>query len=82
MACPPGPDSFARMSSASLPVLRGQRIILRPPRDEDFQARLRLGTDAEIFRMYGGSQMDVRPMTEKAAKRWVRRLLNYEYAWT
>ena len=69
------------MSNASLPVLRGKRVLLRPPREEDFEARFRLGTDAEIFRMYGGNQSDVRPMTEEAAKRWVRRLVNHDYAW-
>jgi len=31
--------------------------------------------------MYGGNQSDVRPMTEEAAKRWVRRLVNHDYAW-
>jgi RimJ/RimL family protein N-acetyltransferase len=77
----PGRDNFARMSSASLPVLRGKRVILRPPREEDFEARLRLGTDPEIIRMYGGNRSDVRPMTVEAAERWVRRLLDHEYAW-
>jgi RimJ/RimL family protein N-acetyltransferase len=69
------------MSSANVPVLKGKRVTLRRPREEDFQARFRLGTDAEIFRMYGGSRSDLRPMTEEAAKRWVQRLLNHECAW-
>jgi RimJ/RimL family protein N-acetyltransferase len=69
------------MSSTKLPVLIGQRVTLRPPREEDFEARLRLGNDAEIFRMYGGNRSDLRPMTEEAAKRWVRQLLDQEYAW-
>jgi RimJ/RimL family protein N-acetyltransferase len=43
--------------------------------------RLRLGTDAEIFRMYGGSRGDLHPMTEETAKLWVRRLFDQEYAW-
>src|SRR5262245_25676842 len=62
------------MSSASLPILRGERVTLRRPREEDFQARLRLGNNAEIYRMYGGSRSDLHPLTEEGAKRWVRRL--------
>lgn len=74
-------DRMSRMSAGSLPVLRGKRVILRRPSKEDFQARLRLGTDAEISRMYGGSRTDLRPMTEEGAKRWIQRLLDQEYAW-
>ena len=69
------------MNSSNVPVLKGKRVTLRRPREEDFQARFRLGTDAEIFRMYGGSRSDLRPMTEEAAKRWVQRLLNHKCAW-
>lgn len=69
------------MSSTSLPVLKGKRVTLRRPRDDDVQARLRLGTDAEIFRMYGGNLSDLRQMTEHAAKRWVQQLLDQDYAW-
>lgn len=69
------------MSSSSVPVLKGKRVTLRRPREEDFEARLRLGTNAEIWRMYGGNRSDMRPMTEEAAKRWVQRLLDQDYAW-
>ncbi len=69
------------MSNPSIPVLTGERVTLRRPREEDFEARLRLGADAEIFRMYGGNRSDVRAMTEDAAKRWLQRLLDQEYAW-
>jgi hypothetical protein len=61
------------MSNLSLPVLTGERVTLRRPRQEDFAARLALGTDAEIVRMYGGNRADARPMTEEAAKRWLQR---------
>jgi RimJ/RimL family protein N-acetyltransferase len=71
----------ATMSNDSLPVLTGKRVTLRRPREEDFAARLQLGADAEIFRMYGGSRNDLRPMTEEAARRWVRRLIGLDYAW-
>jgi RimJ/RimL family protein N-acetyltransferase len=69
------------MSDLSLPLLRGERVTLRRPRPEDFEARVRLGIDAEIFRMYGGSRNSMRPMTEEAARRWVQRLLDLDYAW-
>jgi RimJ/RimL family protein N-acetyltransferase len=69
------------MSDIDLPVLKGKRVTLRRPCEDDFRDRLRLGTDAEIFRMYGGNLGDLRSMTEVAAKRWVQRLLNQDYAW-
>jgi RimJ/RimL family protein N-acetyltransferase len=69
------------MSKASLPTLTGKRVTLRRPRKEDFEARLRLENDAEIIRMYGGNRSDLRPITEEAAKRWVGRLLDHDYAW-
>jgi RimJ/RimL family protein N-acetyltransferase len=69
------------MSNASLPALIGKRVTLRRPREEDFTARLKLGADAEIFRMYGGSRRDLRPMTEEAARQWVGRLLDHDHAW-
>jgi RimJ/RimL family protein N-acetyltransferase len=69
------------MSDLSLPILRGERVTLRRPRPEDFEARVRLGTDSEIFRMYGGSRNRIHPMTEGAARRWVQRLLDLDYAW-
>jgi RimJ/RimL family protein N-acetyltransferase len=31
--------------------------------------------------MYGGNLSDLRPMTEDAARRWVQRLLDQDYAW-
>jgi RimJ/RimL family protein N-acetyltransferase len=76
-----GTDSLSRMSNGSLPTLIGKRVTLRRPREEDFAARLKLGADAEIFRMYGGSRSDLRPMTEEAARQWVRRLLEHDHAW-
>src|SRR5258706_11984589 len=69
------------MSSATLPILTGQRVTLRRPRGEDFKARVTLGTDAEIVRMCGGSRSEVRPMTEEEARRWVQQLLDHDYAW-
>jgi RimJ/RimL family protein N-acetyltransferase len=69
------------MSNASLPALIGKRVTLRRPCEEDFAARLKLGRDAEISRMYGGNRSDLRPMTEEAARHWVGRLLDHDHAW-
>jgi RimJ/RimL family protein N-acetyltransferase len=69
------------MSRANLPVLRGARVTLRRPRADDIAARLKLGTDAEIVRMYGGDRGDVRPMTEADARRWVQGVLDHDHAW-
>jgi len=74
-------DSISHMSNPNLPVLRGERVTLRRAREEDVEARLKLGTDAEIFRMYGGNRSDARPMNREAAKRWVQWLLDHDHAW-
>jgi RimJ/RimL family protein N-acetyltransferase len=64
-----------------LPVLKGKRVTLRRPLAEDFEGRLRLGTDAEIVRMYGGNRSEVRPISEESARRWIQQLLDHDYAW-
>ena len=69
------------MSSIDLPTLKGKRVTLRRPREDDFRARFRLGMSAEIFRMYGYNLSDLRPITEDKAKRWVQRLFDRDYAW-
>jgi RimJ/RimL family protein N-acetyltransferase len=69
------------MSTPELPVLRGERVTLRRPRQGDVEARLRLGIDAEIHSMYGGSLDDLRPLTQEGATRWVEQLLAHDYAW-
>ena len=69
------------MIKPDLPLLTGTFVKLRPPRPDDTALRLRLGSDAEIIRMYGGSHVDVRPMTVEGAARWVQRLMDQDYAW-
>ena len=44
------------MTKPDLPLLTGTFVKLRPPRPDDTALRLRLGSDAEIIRMYGGSR--------------------------
>jgi RimJ/RimL family protein N-acetyltransferase len=69
------------MNKSELPILRGERVTLRRPRPDDVAARLRLGVDAEIHRMYGGSLADLHPLTEEEARRWLQRLLDHDYGW-
>src|SRR5262245_5618551 len=69
------------MSTIDLPVLRGPRVVLRPPIDDDVAARLRLGNDPDIIHLYGGSSADLRPMTKGEAQRWVQHLREHDYAW-
>lgn len=74
-------DSVSRMSKSELPMLTGARVILRPPRPDDAEARFQLGTDAEIQRMYGASRSDVRPMTREGAQRWAQGLASRDHVW-
>jgi RimJ/RimL family protein N-acetyltransferase len=69
------------MNAIDLPVLRGHRVTLRRAHDNDVEALLRLGRDAEIHRMYGASRGDLRPLTKDAAQRWVQQLLDHDFAW-
>jgi RimJ/RimL family protein N-acetyltransferase len=61
--------------------LKGHRVTLRAPEERDFEARLLLGIDPEIYRMYGGNRTDLRTLTEDQARHWVKRLLDLDYAW-
>src|SRR5215470_11612708 len=77
-----GPAARVRhMGTIDLPVLRGARVVLRPPVDDDAAARLRLGNDPDIVRLYGGSCSDLLPMTERDAERWLQDLRQHDYAW-
>ncbi|HEY3083799.1 MAG TPA: GNAT family protein [Chloroflexota bacterium] len=53
---PASPQPSARGAlGAPLPVLRGDRVLLRQPVPEDLAARLEVPADPELNRMYGGS---------------------------
>jgi RimJ/RimL family protein N-acetyltransferase len=69
------------MTKPSLPLLVDATLKLRAPKPDDALARLRLGRDAEIIRMYGGSRADIRPMTMEEASRWVDALMSQDYTW-
>jgi len=67
--------------SDELPPLAGRRVRLRRPAAEDAEARRRLGNDAEIVRMYGGSASGDGTMNVDMARRWVRFLQDHDHAW-
>jgi RimJ/RimL family protein N-acetyltransferase len=52
------------------PVLRGERVLLRPARASDARDRRAHGWDAEVERGYGRS-ITSRPMTDEEAATWL-----------
>jgi RimJ/RimL family protein N-acetyltransferase len=64
-----------------VPVLVGARITLRPPLATDADARLRLGSDPDIHRMFGGSQAQLVPLDADAAAEWLDGLSSHPHAW-
>ena len=63
------------------PVLRGASVLLRPSQPGDAEARMAMGDDPEIHRMFGGSRDALRPITAERAARWVQRLAEHPHAW-
>lgn len=62
-------------------ILRGESLLLRRPRTDDIDARLVLGSDPDIHRMFGGSCNRLRPITRDGAERWVDSLMRHPHAW-
>lgn len=62
-------------------ALRGQRVVLRPPRSEDVTDRLAAGRDPEFRRMVGASTARVGPLTAADAARWYARLAAEPFGW-
>lgn len=61
--------------------LKGAGVRLRPASPDDAEARFSLGTDADISRMFGVSQSDVKPITRDAAEEWAQGQAQNPYAW-
>ena len=60
-------------ASAGLPVLRGDRVILRQPVPADVDTRLEVPADPELHRLYGGSGKP-EPVTRASAEAMLARL--------
>lgn len=62
-------------------TLKGKNLQLRQACVDDIEARLSLGTHAEIIEMFGVSPSAIRPLTKDGAARWVQRLIDHPHAW-
>jgi RimJ/RimL family protein N-acetyltransferase len=65
----------------SASVIPGRNVLLRTAIADDVEARLALGNDPEIIRMFGESRQDVKPMTGEKAVGWVQSIISNPYAW-
>lgn len=61
--------------------LKGHGFLLRRPQDGDVEARLALGRDPEIHRMFGGSASFARPYGQADAEAWLQRAIEHPAAW-
>ena len=64
-----------------VPILRGERVTLRPVTAADAARWHALGRDPEIHRLYGGSAVDFKPMTGDEAERACRSIMEHPCAW-
>ena len=62
-------------------MLCGPRLMLRQPRPGDAAARLALGRDPDITRMFGADPSDLPPLTEAETTRWVEGIAMHPHAW-
>ncbi|MGM0880685.1 MAG: GNAT family N-acetyltransferase [Bacillota bacterium] len=63
------------------PLIRGQRVILRKPIEQDMFDRLACGRNEEIVRMYGGDTRNLKPFTLEDAKAFFDDILSRKLNW-
>lgn len=68
-------------SSTNPPELKGQDFLLRRPHTGDVEARLALGRDPAINRMFGGGASFTRPFGQADAETWLQRVIEHPAAW-
>lgn len=68
-------------NAAATPVLRGERVILRPARPSDADDRLAAGRDPEAVWAYGGDPTGLAPLTREGAEEFYRRLAETPHGW-
>lgn len=56
-------------------------LTLRDANIEDAEARLRIGRDPEITRLFGVSKKDIIPLTQDECTEWVEEIQASEWAW-
>lgn len=64
----------------AVPPLKGERVLLREPRESDSQDRLVCGRHPEFARMVGGDPHP-RPYTAEDAGRWYRQAASEPFHW-
>ncbi len=63
------------------PMLRGERVLLRPPRPPDKEDRQRLGVDADIVRMFGGDMPSESGLEAVDVDRWYEGIESTPLLW-
>lgn len=69
------------MTTDAPPLLRGERLLLRPFRPSDVPERQALGQAREVLRGYGVEAGATAALTEVAARRWVEQHTGQPLAW-
>ncbi len=64
-----------------LPVLRGERVVLRSPKPSDRLDRLACGRHVEYVRMVGGDHRYVAELTVEEADRWYSGVVRCPLGW-
>lgn len=64
-----------------LPVLKTRRLTLRAPQPLDVEARLAMGRDPEIYRMFGADVAHLPAFSRTEAERWVAQIEAEPCAW-
>jgi [ribosomal protein S5]-alanine N-acetyltransferase len=63
------------------PTIKGERVILRKPKDSDITDRYNCGRSKELVRMYGGDTRNIKPLTMEDATRFIDRILANKLEW-
>ncbi len=65
----------------SPPILKAERVLLRPPRESDKQDRIAFGREAEYRRMVGLDPLAGTPLTMPEVERWFAGISQEQYGW-
>ncbi|MCA1066189.1 GNAT family protein (plasmid) [Rossellomorea sp. AcN35-11] len=63
------------------PTIKGEKVILRKPRDSDIIDRYNCGRRKELVRMYGGDTRKIKPLTMEEATNFVKKIRNNKLEW-
>ncbi|MGM9986264.1 MAG: GNAT family N-acetyltransferase [Bacillaceae bacterium] len=63
------------------PAIKGEKVLLRKPKDSDITDRFKCGRNKELIRMYGGDTRDFKPFTMEEATGFVHKILSNKLEW-